>query len=219
MSRRLCTACDLSDAEASTRHESGRPDVWETAPAWVPPRYCEPCTSKSQTALLERLFTTRPVRGTLPECGEQSSEGGNSPDDERAPERRQGSLAPRVITKAVFQQLTAMGFADLLEGAADIPIESNAFHLEWRGSKKNLSTSEIQRLNGIASAAGDDVPKRLILITGGGLTRPAAAFAGKAKAYAFCLDSATGRMTALNSFAREALLPTDTPGTGKLEPW
>ncbi|WP_256256012.1 hypothetical protein [Streptomyces sp. MUSC 14] len=77
----------------------------------------------------------------------------------------------------------------------------------------------MQRLNGLAAAAGEDLPKRLIVITGAGLTRPAADFADKAKAYAFRLNQATGRLAALNSRAREAFLPTEAPGARELEPW
>jgi hypothetical protein len=71
----------------------------------------------------------------------------------------------------------------------------------------------------MAAAAGEELPKRLILITDGGLTRPAAEFADKAKAYAFHLDRTTGMLTALNSRVREASLPAKVPGTRELEPW
>lgn len=82
----------------------------------------------------------------------------------------------------------------------------------------HLLADEIQRLNGLAAAAGDDLPKRLIVITSGGLTRPAADFADKAKVYAFRLNRATGRLTALNSLADEALLPVRAPGEGDSNP-
>ncbi|GLX47329.1 hypothetical protein Shyhy01_02790 [Streptomyces hygroscopicus subsp. hygroscopicus] len=93
------------------------------------------------------------------------------------------------------------------------------FRIEWRSNGKDLSAREIQWLNGMAAAAGEKLPKHLILITGGGLTRPAAGFADKAKACAFHQDPTTGRLTALNYRAREASLPEDTPGTPELEPW
>ncbi|MFF4793454.1 hypothetical protein ACFY2M_27650, partial [Streptomyces sp. NPDC001276] len=117
------------------------------------------------------------------------------------------------IAKAVLDQLTAFGFGDLAEGDADTPIESDAFHVEWRSGSKDLSTSEVQRLNGLAAAAGNDLPKRLIVITSGGLTRPATAFADKAKAFAFHLDPTTGRLYAVNSRADEAMPPSDEPGS------
>ncbi|RRQ76300.1 hypothetical protein CQW39_22965 [Streptomyces griseofuscus] len=82
-----------------------------------------------------------------------------------------------------------------------------------------MSAPEVQRLNGTAAAADEELPKRLILITGGGLTRPAAEFADKARAYAFHLDRTTGRLTPLNSRALEASLPAYVPGTRVLDPW
>ncbi|WP_406440568.1 hypothetical protein OHB00_34220 [Streptomyces sp. NBC_00631] len=40
--------------------------------------------------------------------------------------------------------------------------------------------SENQRLNGLAAAAGEEVPKRLIVIASGEISRPAADFADRA---------------------------------------
>ncbi|CCB71690.1 conserved protein of unknown function (plasmid) [Streptantibioticus cattleyicolor NRRL 8057 = DSM 46488] len=82
-----------------------------------------------------------------------------------------------------------------------------------------MTTSDVQKLNGLAAAAGDDVPKRLIVITGTGLTRPAADFADGAKAFAFCLHHATDALSPANSRADEALLPGRDPVRRELEPW
>ncbi|WKK25392.1 hypothetical protein QZH56_07235 [Streptomyces olivoreticuli] len=66
----------------------------------------------------------------------------------------------------------------------------------------------------MAAAAGEDVPKRLILITSGGISRPASAFADQAKAFVFHLDRETRRLGAHNARAREVLLPRRAPGNG-----
>ncbi|MEV7063696.1 hypothetical protein AB0N97_12965 [Streptomyces collinus] len=194
------------------------PEAWDTQPPWTPPEPAAPTSHKSRSALQDSLFADLPVQNGLPEWVEEH------PDlldgfEESVPERRPGPLPPREITEAVLHQLTTLGFADLVEGEADIPIESEVFHIEWRSTGKDLSAPELQRLNGMAAAAGEELPKRLILITGGGLTRPAAEFADKAKAYAFHLDRTTGRLTTLHSRAREASLPAEAPGTRELEPW
>jgi hypothetical protein len=120
--------------------------------------------------------------------------------------------------EVVLEQLMALGFTDLTPGEGGVPIASDYLHFEWRNSSKALSTPDIQQLNGRAAAAGD-MPKRLILITSAGLTRPAADFADQAKAFVFCLDHATRTLMPLNSRARETLLPSEPPGTRELEPW
>ncbi|MET9479976.1 hypothetical protein [Streptomyces sp. NPDC006638] len=186
------------------------PEAWDMEPSCAPAPTGKQSAQESGTPLLDRLF--RPVQGIFPDYGDEPDEGEES-------QHRPNSLAPGMITKDVLQQLTALGFSDLFEGGADLQVKSNTFHIEWHRSTKNLSTSAIQRLNGVASAAGDSVPKRLIVITGAGLTRPAAAFADKAKAYVFYLDDATGQLTGLNSLAREALPPVDAPGGRLLESW
>ncbi|MFJ7072876.1 hypothetical protein [Streptomyces sp. NPDC098781] len=130
-----------------------------------------------------------------------------------------GSLGPRQLTDSVLDQLTSCGFGDLEEGNAETPIRSQAFHIEWHNRAKNLSTSEVQRLNGLAAAAGDQIPKRLILITTAGISRPAADFADTAKAFVFCVDPTTGRLMGLNSRAREVRLPDTDPAGQNPEPW
>ncbi|MFI1068528.1 hypothetical protein [Streptomyces puniciscabiei] len=138
---------------------------------------------------------------------------------ETEPPWEHSSLDRSRLTTAVLEQLTAIGFADLSEGTADAPIESEAFHIEWRDSTKNMSAPEMQRLGGLAAAAGEDLPKRLILITRGGLTRPAAAFADQAKAFVFHLDRTTGRLRPVNTRAEEAMPPAGEPGWRGPEPW
>ena len=139
--------------------------------------------------------------------------------DEAEPGTSRRSTSPRHLTDTVLEQLTAFGFGDLEEGDAELPIRSDAFHVEWHNRAKNLSTSEVQRLNGLAAAAGDDTLKRLIVITTAGISRPAAAFADTAKAFVFFVDRAADELMALNSRAREALLPRTNPAERGLEPW
>ncbi|MGW5663283.1 hypothetical protein ACWEWG_24755 [Streptomyces sp. NPDC003758] len=128
-------------------------------------------------------------------------------------------LSPRQLTDAVFDRLTAFGFGDLEEGGAEIPIRSETFHIEWHNRARNISTSEVQRLNGLAAAAGEDTPKRLIVITTADISRPAADFADTAKAFVFYVDRANGRLIGLNTRAREAELPRTNPAEQGLEPW
>ncbi|MEU2598924.1 hypothetical protein [Streptomyces hirsutus] len=195
------------------------PEAWETEPPWAPPQFAAPTSQKPGSAQQESLFADQPMQNDFFGRSEEFSDLLGELEEESVPERRPGPLTPREITEAVLQQLTTLGFSDLLEGEADSPIESDAFHIEWRSTGKDLSTTEMQRLNGLAAAAGEDVPKRLIVITDAGLTRPAAEFADKAKAYAFHLDRTTCLLIALNSRAREAMPPTKAPGVRGLEPW
>lgn len=194
------------------------PAAWDTEPPWAPPRSVAQNSGFPEPSLMEGLFEDSPIQERLSGWGE-SLEGRNILTSEKTAQHRMSALAPPQITDAVLRQLTALGFSDLMAGGAGIPIESSAFHFEWRSTAKNLAAPEIQRLNGLAAAAGDDLPKRLIVITSGGLTRPAADFTDKAKAYAFRLNRATGSLTALNSLADEALLPVQAPGERALEPW
>ncbi|MFI6032853.1 hypothetical protein ACIBBD_01470 [Streptomyces sp. NPDC051315] len=193
------------------------PEAWDMEPPWAPPEPATLPSPKPRSALQDSLFPDLPEQ-TAPEWMEEFTDLLDGLE-ESAPERRPGPMTPREITEAVLHQLTTLGFSDLVAGEADVPIESEVFHIEWRSTGKDLSAPEIQRLNGMAAAAGEDLPKRLILITGGGLTRPAAEFADKAKAYAFHLDRTTGRLIALNSRARETSLPVEAPGARELDPW
>jgi hypothetical protein len=192
------------------------PKAWDVAPPWVPSRPGTRFAAGPVAAVQEPMFPDFPVQKSLLDWtgdGNGASTGaGHMPP-------RSGELGAHEITGAVLEQLAAFGFADLAEGAAEIPIESDAFHVEWRSGTKDVSTSEMQRLNGLAAAAGEDVPKRLILITGGGLTRPAAVFADRARAFVFHLDRTTGRLIALNPRATEVMPPEDEPGWRGLEPW
>ncbi|MFF3909819.1 hypothetical protein ACFYZJ_28465 [Streptomyces sp. NPDC001848] len=136
-----------------------------------------------------------------------------------APVDGRGSLGPLQLTETVLDQLTSYGFGDLEEGDAETPMRSQTFHIEWHNRAKNLSTPEVQRLNGLAAAAGEYVPKRLIVITTAGISRPAADFADTAKALVFWADRTTGKLMGLNSRAREAQLPDTNPAEQDLEPW
>jgi hypothetical protein len=187
------------------------PEAWDTEPPWTP---AKPVAPKPRSDMQGSLPVQNDVLGRTEEFPDLL----DGPEESRS-ERRPGPLSPQEIKEAVLHQLTTLGFSDLVEGEADAPIESEVFHIEWRSTGKDLSAPEIQRLNGMAAAAGGKLPKRLLLITGGGLTRPAAKFADKAKAYVFCLNRMTGRLTALNPLAREASLPAEAPSAWELEPW
>lgn len=115
------------------------------------------------------------------------------------------------LAEVALEQLTAFGFGDVRRSCSDKSIRSGAYHIEWSDRTKTLSTSDIQRLNGLAAAAGEDVPKRLILITAGGTSQPAADFADRAKAFIYHLDPATGRILSVNSRADELLRPNTEP--------
>ncbi|MER6213696.1 hypothetical protein ABT213_06505 [Streptomyces sp. NPDC001674] len=122
--------------------------------------------------------------------------------------------------ESVIAALTQLGFGDLKAGDDDNPVHSDTYHVEWRTRQsKDLSSTELQRLNGRAAAAGEDVPKRLILITTTWLSKPAAAFADQAKAFVFHVDRETGQLAALNSRAREVMPPSDDPSSHDREPW
>lgn len=121
--------------------------------------------------------------------------------------------------RAALEQLTALGFGDVREGGLEDPIRSGAYHVVRHARAKKLSMSEMQRLNGLAAAAGDDTPKRLIVITDSGISRPAADFADAAKAFVYHLDPATGRLSPLNSRADDVMPPYTDPGEHRLEPW
>ncbi|MFJ4903450.1 hypothetical protein [Streptomyces sp. NPDC088727] len=111
----------------------------------------------------------------------------------------------------VLGQLGTFGFTDVYEGDTEDPLRSEHFHIVLHRPEKDLSAPALKALNGEAAAAGDDVPKRLMVITRSGLSKPAAAFADQAKAFVFQLDERTGRLTGLHARAREVLLPRDKP--------
>ncbi|MEU1372423.1 hypothetical protein ABZ442_02010 [Streptomyces triculaminicus] len=168
---------------------SAGPEAWAAHEVWDTPGL-----PSSRQVSQEALFTL------------------DAPTDSQPP----GRTSTLEIVESVLGQLTTYGFGDLEEGDGDAPIRSDHFHIEWRDRAKDVSTSEMQRLNGVAAAAGENVAKRLILITNGGVSRPAAAFADRARAFVFRLDRGTGRLEARNTRAQEALLPRQPP---VLEPW
>ncbi|MFE1291303.1 hypothetical protein [Streptomyces sp. NPDC058751] len=136
-----------------------------------------------------------------------------------APKISERSPDPQNDAHRVLEQLSRLGFGDLEEGDDELPIRSETFHFVWHSRAKNLSTSEVQQLNGLAAAAGENVPKRLIVITTAGITRPAAEFADTAKAFVFWIDRASNELTALNTRAEEAFLPHTKPALLESEPW
>ncbi|MEU8028031.1 hypothetical protein AB0C13_05260 [Streptomyces sp. NPDC049099] len=165
------------------------PKAWgKSCPPWEPPKTAR-ASAEPQSNVQGSLFRV----------------------DATGPHSAPRSPGPRELAEVVLEQLTAFGFGDVREGDSDSPIHSEAYHIEWSGRTKTLSTSDIQRLNGLAAAAGEDVPKRLIVITSGGISRPAADFADRAKAFIYHPDPATGRLFPLNSRADELLPPGTEP--------
>ncbi|MFD3492769.1 hypothetical protein ACFWWB_19760 [Streptomyces sp. NPDC058690] len=135
------------------------------------------------------------------------------------PRTSEHSPNPQTVTSRILEQLSTFGFGDLEEGDDELPTRSETFHFVWHNRAKNISTSEIQQLNGLAAAAGENVPKRLIVVTSAGISRPAAEFADTAKAFVFWADPASSKLTALNSRAEEACLHHTKPTSLDLEPW
>lgn len=112
-------------------------------------------------------------------------------------------LTPLMLAEAVAAQLRERGFGDVSEGGGDSVFRSNRFWVEWREGSSSLSTPMVQRLNGIAAAEG----RQLILLTTSDISRPAAAFADKARGYVFHVRPDTGELMPLNGRARETRLP------------
>ncbi|MFD5128004.1 hypothetical protein [Streptomyces olindensis] len=163
--------------------------------------------------------SVRPAETAVPDWLEGLDVGLDELVEDSSPVIGRRSLGPRELTDKVLDQLTSYGFGDVAEGDAETPIQSDTFHIEWHNRAKNLSTSEVQRLNGLAAAAGEYVPKRLIVLTAAGMSRPAADFADTAKAFVFFVDRTTGELTGLNSRAREAGWPDTDPARQEQEPW
>lgn len=195
------------------------PEAWGVESAWHPPRPDAPRSSESLSALQEPLFEELPTEDSVPGWFAGFSELWSDTDE---PSPRGGRLRrpdAHEIAERVCHQLRVFGFADLRAGDADTPIESDTFHIVWHSGRKALSTSEIQKLNGLAAAGGEDTPKRLIVITGTGVTKPAGHFADQAKAFAFYLDRTVGALSGENTRAHEAMLPGGEPSRRGLEPW
>ncbi|WP_247701804.1 hypothetical protein [Streptomyces sp. F63] len=131
------------------------------------------------------------------------SEYGEQGDENAVPASSQ--LPPTSLVEAVVAQLTERGFGDVSEGRGDSVLRSDRFWIEWRKGSSRLSTSMLQRLNGIAAAEG----RRFILLTTSDISRPAAAFADQARGYVFHVSQDTGELMPLNSRASE----TDLPGS------
>ncbi|GAB3949838.1 hypothetical protein GCM10028832_02350 [Streptomyces sparsus] len=193
-------------------------ETWklEVSAPYEPTGHGRPDSTERRSDWQEALFPHEPA---LPEWPADVDTDLGQLADVPAPRAPRHPVGTRHITDTVLEQLTALGFGDLEEGDADQPIRSEAFHIEWHNRSTKLSTSEVQRLNGLAAAAGEDAPKRLIVITTAGISRPAAAFTDTAKAFVFFVDRTTDKLMALNSRSHEALLPRGNPAEHQLEPW
>jgi hypothetical protein len=99
-------------------------------------------------------------------------------------------------------QLRAMGFSDIEAfNEQENPLRSATFHIVWSDGQRDLGLPELQRLIGLAAVEG----KRLLVVIGGHVTRPAAAFADRAKSFLFRLDGRSGVLSGVNSYGEEAL--------------
>lgn len=108
------------------------------------------------------------------------------------------------LASYVSAQLHAMTFGDI-EVRDDLitPLRSRSFHVMWRGNPEgSLGLPELQRLNGVAAAAG----KPLMVISAGHVTRRALDFADDAKAFVFRLDPRQGVLFNGNGRCAEAYL-------------
>ncbi len=130
------------------------------------------------------------------------------PDDTRT---HSDHLSADWIVESIHQQLRLLGFNDIEKGDVDNPLQSDTFHFVWHDRDKTLYTSDVQRFNGLAAAAGDELPKRLIVISRSEVSKPAASFADKAKAFIFRCDPECGRLYGLNSRAEQVMPPHGEP--------
>ncbi|MEU9402441.1 hypothetical protein [Streptomyces sp. NPDC048242] len=97
-------------------------------------------------------------------------------------------LPPDLLIRRVGSRLRAFGLVDIEWGESSSPLVSPSHHIAWHDTARSMSTSEVQRLNGVAAAE----EKQLLVLSRSGLTRPAGQFADKAKALAFQWDAKTG---------------------------
>ncbi|MEV7190561.1 hypothetical protein AB0N81_01965 [Streptomyces sp. NPDC093510] len=141
----------------------------------------------------------------------ESEDVGSIEDDDSAADPTRPGIGYEELFLTVLGQLGTFGFTDVYEGDAENPLRSTHFHIALHSAQKDLSAPALKALNGEAAAAGDDVLKRLMVITRAGLSKPAAVFADQAKAFVFQLDERTGRLAGLHARAREVLLPRDKP--------
>lgn len=168
------------------------------------------------------------TRGRIPFNQQDSLFSIEAPEPDALPlfEEEPGPDAPpslaeagRGVVRAVADQLNVLGFSTVLTGDFRSPIHSDGFDVQIRErGPKDLSLSDMERLNGTAAAVGEDVPKRLILVTDGSISRPAAAFADKAKAFVFHVDRSTARLTPLTARTRQVMLPDTAPRDHDLDP-
>lgn len=110
----------------------------------------------------------------------------------------------RELAAYVATQLRAMTFGDIeVHDDPIAPLWSQSLHIVWRGNQEHsLGLPEIQRLNGVAAAAG----KPLMVISAGRVTRRALEFSDDAKAFVFYLDTRPGVLFNGNNRCAEAYL-------------
>lgn len=110
----------------------------------------------------------------------------------------------RELASYAAAQLHAMSFGDIeVHDDPVAPLRSKSFHIVWRGDEEaSLGLPELQRLNGVAAAAG----KPLMVISAGHVTRRALSFADDAKAFLFYLDPRPGVLFSGNDRCAEAYL-------------
>jgi hypothetical protein len=122
----------------------------------------------------------------------------------------------RELASYVATQLHAMTFGDIeVRDDSVAPLRSQSFHVVWRGNPEgSLGLPELQRLNGVAAAAG----KPLMVISAGHVTRRALDFADDAKAFVFRLDTRLGVLFNGNDRCAEAYLTEWTEWTEWIAP-
>ncbi|WP_285760460.1 hypothetical protein [Nocardiopsis ansamitocini] len=141
-------------------------------------------------------------------------------EDAPPPDTGVSTTASRDIARTVVDQLTVLGFGNVHLGDSVAPVRSHGYDVQLRdGVRKDVSLAELERLNGLAAASGEEVPKRLILVTDTGISRQAAVFADRAKAFVFRIDRSTARLTPLTGRTRQVMLPDTAPPDHDLDPW
>lgn len=108
------------------------------------------------------------------------------------------------LADSVAAQLRAMTFGDI-EATRDPnqPLRSDILQVVWWDRPRDLGLQEIQRLNGRAATE----EKKLLVIVGSHITRPAEEFSDRAKAFVFYLDSSLGWLFGGNERGTESYLP------------
>ncbi|MFJ8431141.1 hypothetical protein ACIQ9P_07545 [Kitasatospora sp. NPDC094019] len=120
-----------------------------------------------------------------------------------------------VAVEGAARELARMGFADVVPDDTCSRLESETFHIEWWNRSKAMGLGDVQRLYGVAAVAG----RRLLVLSESSATKPACAFADRARAFVFTVDPGNHRPHACNDLAREVVLDRSSwaPARGMLD--